>query len=76
MTEEKKARNRIAVEHSLPPWKTHPHLYRDRVHFAEVVLNASETSSYYEGLPLSTSEEMELRKQELLDELRKLYPDD
>jgi len=76
MTKEKDAAGVEPIETTLPPWKSQPHLYRDRQHLAEVILDASETSSYYDGMRLATQEELNERKKKILDELRRLYPQD
>lgn len=75
MTKQKDAPELGDAQPAIPPWKSHPHIYRDRQHFAEVVLGASETSSFYEGIQLSTDEELLVAKDQILAELRRLYPD-
>ncbi len=60
----------------VPPWQTHPHLYRDRDHFADVILEASETSSFYSGIPLSRPEALAERKRQVLAELLRQYGQD
>lgn len=76
MTKKKSLLEDDGLEDALPPWKKQPHLYRDRAHLADVILDASETSGYYDGIPLSSPEELAKRRQRILDELRRRFPDD
>lgn len=75
MTKQKDAPELIDAPPGIAPWKSHPHLYRSREHFAEVVLDASEASSFFEGIPLAKDEELVAAKEQILAELRRLYPD-
>lgn len=60
----------------LPPWRRFPAAFASRYDYVESVLESSETSSYYEAIPLDTPHDAAKRKVTLLAQSYRDYPED
>jgi hypothetical protein len=60
----------------LPPWRRFPGAFASRYEYVENVVEASETSSYYEAIPLDTPPDAAKRKVALLAQSYRNYPED
>ena len=60
----------------LPPWRRFPAAFSSRFHYVETVVESSETSSYYEGIPLDAPLEVAKRKVSTLAKSYRNYPED
>jgi len=60
----------------LPPWKRFPGAFSSRYDYVETVVESSETSSFYEAIPLDTPHDAAKRKVTLLAQSYRNYPED
>ena len=60
----------------LPPWKRFPGAFATRYDYVESVVESSETSSFYESIPLDAPRDTARRKVALLAQSYRNYPDD
>lgn len=61
---------------ALPPWKRFPGSFSTRFDYIENVFESSETSSYYEEIPLDALHDAARRKVRLLAQSYRNYPED
>lgn len=60
----------------LPPWKKFPAAFPSRYHYVQTVIDSSETSSYFESIPLDAPLEVAKRKVAILADSFRNYPED
>lgn len=60
----------------LPPWKRFPGAFSSRYDYVETVVESSETSSFYEAIPLDMPHDIAKRKVTLLAQSYRNYPED
>lgn len=60
----------------LPPWKRFPGAFSSRYDYVETVVESSETSSFYEAIPLDAPHDAAKRKVTLLAQSYRNYPEE